>query len=48
MAKKDSKSTASNSKVQFSNGSKSKKTSIGKSRNSRKINKKAVRERKGY
>lgn len=44
---KSSKSTG-NAKIVFNTGSKAKKTSIGKSRNSRKIDKSSVREKKGH
>ena len=47
--KAKSKGTAKtgNAKIIFGNDKKAKKTSIGKSNNSRKINKTAVREKKG-
>jgi hypothetical protein len=49
MANKDKKvkTTSSNSKIQFSKGSKKKRTSIGDSKNSRPKNKQAVRLKKG-
>jgi hypothetical protein len=48
MAKeKSSKSSGANKKITFSSGSDRKRTSIGKSKNSRPKNKDAVRARKG-